>query len=167
MATAARVSLENYLAIDHKPEYELVNGELREKPMGTYEHMFVTKRLLALLAHYEPLSGIGIPELSVRHGDDVLIPDVAFLRPDTAVERGLAVEAPLLCVEILSPSQRPSEMFAKCETYHNWGVPYCWVIDPIQRVAWEYHQGQALRQASEKLDAGELQVSLPDLFPAS
>ena len=30
-------------------------------------------------------------------------------------------------------------MLAKCEEYHAWGVPFCWVVDPVKRTAWEYH----------------------------
>ncbi len=49
--------------------------------------------------------------------------------------------AVLLCCEILSPEDRLGTMLATCEEYHAWGVPYCWVIDPVMRTAWEYHAG--------------------------
>jgi hypothetical protein len=28
------------------------------------------------------------------------------------------------------------------------GVPYCWVADPIRRIAWEYHQNLRVRLLS-------------------
>jgi hypothetical protein len=34
----------------------------------------------------------------------------------------------------------PAEMLAKCQRYHGYGVPFCWVIDPVSCRAWEYHR---------------------------
>ena len=72
----------------------------------------------------------------------------------------------MLCVEILSPSQRPSELFAKCEAYHAWGVPYCWVIDPVKKLAWEYHSDSPVQliPATGSLQAGEIAVGCNELF---
>ena len=85
---------------------------------------------------------------------------------DASYEDGILVSPPLLCVEILSPSQRPSTLFLTCETYHDWDIPFCWVIDPLAKVAWEYHRQQPLRMAPESglLRAGELEISLTELF---
>jgi Uma2 family endonuclease len=49
-----------------------------------------------------------------------------------------ATEPAILCIEILSPEQRLGEMLAKCEQYHAWGVPYCWMIDPGKGSAFRY-----------------------------
>jgi Uma2 family endonuclease len=68
-----------------------------------------------------------------------------FYVPDIAVEE-IAKPIPgrypgpkepvLLCVEVGSPPDRVGKLFGKCEEYHKWGVPYCWVIDPERRKAW-------------------------------
>jgi len=58
-------------------------------------------------------------------------------------------------------------MLAKCERFHAWGVPYCWVIDPEKKAAWVYHKGQEPRKLSsvdEKLDAGPITLLPADLF---
>lgn len=57
-------------------------------------------------------------------------------------------------------------MLAKCEQYHVWGVPFCWVIDPEKRTAWEYHRdGEPLHvERGGVLRAGELFVRLDELF---
>ncbi len=58
-------------------------------------------------------------------------------------------EPVLLCCEILSPEDRLGGILAKCEEYHAWGVPFCWVIDPVKKAAWEYHLGgEPVRVAS-------------------
>ena len=164
MATALRTSLEEYLRSHYEPECELIDGELFPKPMGTPEHGRMQKRLLRILERYEA-KGIGevLPELSVRHEQDVRIPDVAFTTVVQAPGE-IVSHPPLLCVEILSPSQRPSELFSKCEAYHAWGVPYCWVIDPIKKLAWEYHREAPVQLASVSLGAGEISVTLAELF---
>ncbi len=167
MATASRVSVQEYLESDYEPECELVGGALFQKPMGTLEHMDMERWLERLLERYEQ-RGLGrtVRELSIRHGDDIRVPDLVFVRPDARFEGGIMMDPPLLCVEILSPSQRPSVLFAKCETYHAWGVPYCWVVDPIGKLVWEYHQTAPVRLLSEdeSLAAGEIQIGVGELF---
>jgi Uma2 family endonuclease len=167
MATASKITVEEYLTRDFEPSRELISGELREKPIGTREHMRVEKLLTRLLERFEK-RGLGqvLAELSVRRGDDVRIPDLVFYPMSAQFEDDILVDPPLLCVEILSPSQRPSELFAKCEIYHSWEVPYCWVIDPASKSAWEYHRGSPVRLASNDgwLSAGEIGVTPAELF---
>ena len=69
-----------------------------------------------------------------------------------------------LCIEILSPGDSLKRTIAKCEEYHAWGVPFCWVIDPVRRTAWEYHSGGEPQRALGALRAGEMVVSLDELF---
>jgi Uma2 family endonuclease len=167
MATIAGVSLEEYLRTDYEPECELIGGALFAKPMGTLEHMELERWIERLLEQFEQ-RGIGrtVRELSIRKGDDVRIPDLVFVPSGARYERGILMDPPLLCVEILSPSQRLSALFAKCEMYHAWGVPYCWVADPIGKLAWEYHQGAPVRllSAEESLSAGEITIAIRELF---
>jgi Uma2 family endonuclease len=167
MATAAGLSLEEYLRTDYEPECELIGGALFPKPMGTLEHMAMERWLVRLLERYEQAGlGMVMHELSIRKGDDVLIPDLVFVPSGARYERGILMDPPLLCVEILSPSQRLSTLFAKCETYHAWSVPYCWVADPIGKLAWEYHQAAPVRLLSneDSLTAGEIRVAIGELF---
>ncbi|MGH9583298.1 MAG: Uma2 family endonuclease [Bryobacteraceae bacterium] len=165
MATATQVSLAEYLRSNYEPECELVSGELIAKPMGTLEHMDMERRLERLLESFEQ-QGLGhiVRELSCRKGNDVRIPDLVFYAPGAQFENGLLIDPPLLAVEVLSPSQRQSELFAKCEAYHSWGVPYCWVIDPVKKTAWEYHRDRSVQSKKEALEAGEITVSLAELF---
>ncbi len=165
MATATRVSLTEYLGSHYEPECELVGGELLEKPMGTLEHMRLERRLIKLLERFEQRGlGFVVHELSYRNGEEVRIPDLVFCRPGSRFENDILIDAPLLAVEVLSSSQRPSELFAKCEVYHEWGVPSCWVVDPSKKTAWEYHRDQAVSCQSDVLSAGELSVSVAELF---
>ena len=73
----------------------------------------------------------------------------------------------LLCVEILSPRDRLGAALAKCEEYHAWGVPHCWVIDPVKQTAWTYHAQQEPTKVERGgvLRAGQILIELPELFP--
>lgn len=77
MATSVtRIPLEDYFRLDIKPACEYIDGELRQKPMGTRDHMLIELRLVDLLRRFAN-RGEAIDELSVRFADDcVLIPDV-------------------------------------------------------------------------------------------
>lgn len=158
------ISVEDYLTMSLPQECELIAGELRPKPMGTSEHSDIQTELLFQLRTIFGRARTRV-ELSIRHGEDVLIPDVCVLPAGTLRwYRGILDEAPLLCVEVVSPSQRPGEIFSKCETYHAWGVPFCWVVDPVAKRAWNFHKGQ--HAASEVFDSlsGPTGISLNTLF---
>jgi Uma2 family endonuclease len=104
-------SLNEYLRTNYKPEREFVSGALLEKPNGTREHMQMERKLEKLLEPYET-RGIGeaLYEISFRNGNDVRIPDLAFVTTLSRYEHGILMDPPLLCVEILSPSQRLAEI---------------------------------------------------------
>ena len=103
-------------------------------------------------------------EISVRISEGkILIPDVIASR---TIQEPYPTEPVLLCCEILSPEDRLGSTLAKCDEYHAWGVPFCWVIDPVKRSAWEYHASGELIHATGTLQAGEIAVSLTELFSA-
>lgn len=44
-------------------------------------------------------------------------------------------------------------------------VPYCWVIDPERKIAWEYFvHDEEPRKVSETISAGPIQLKLEDVF---
>jgi len=167
MKTAGTIlSLDEYLDRHFEPETELIAGELRPKPLGTDHHSDLCVWLCTLLVRQVGRARTRV-ELSIRVGDDVLIPDVCVLRSrDKQMYRDILAEPPLLCIEVVSPSQRPAEMLAKCGRYHEFGVPFCWVIDPVAKRAWEYHSGAPAVEQITVLSAGELRVTLEELFSA-
>ena len=76
----------------------------------------------------------------IREGK-YLVPDVIAQRRDH-IQDPYPTEPVHLCIEILSPDDRMSEVLAKCEEYHGWGVPTVWIVDPDNERAWEYRAGQ-------------------------
>jgi Uma2 family endonuclease len=161
MSTSALVSVEEYLRRTEKPNCEYEDGILRPKAMPTTLHAWIQSVLILLLSKQGALA---LPELTVH------VTATRFLVPDVAVVRSLQLPYPtdpaLLCIEILSPEDRVGALLAKCEAYHAWGVPFCWVVDPEKQTAWVYPKdGEPARvERSGVLQAGGLSVRLDELF---
>jgi Uma2 family endonuclease len=171
MATSpSLVSVQDYVRdfVDRetKPMCEYVDGVLVPKGMGTPAHARTQARLAALL------QGLGFEVFVELHGRlreaEFRVPDVVLMRPGTTSGDYPGPDnPPYLCIEVLSPDQGSEQMLAKCERFHAWGVPFCWVIDPEKKVAWVYHKGQEprkIRSLDENLDAGEITFLPADLF---
>lgn len=142
-----------------KPYFEYRDGEVTQKSMPTKFHSLVQLALQLLLMR----QGVrAMQELTVR------VSASRFLVPDVCVgedfEGPYPTEPRLLCCEVLSPDDRLGAMLSKCEEYHTWGVPYCWVVDPVKRSAWEYHAGGEPKRVADELVAGDLKVKLVELF---
>jgi Uma2 family endonuclease len=125
MSPTAPISVDEYLKLSIKPYCEYIDGFLRQKAWATTDHARAQFRVCVLLQEpgYE-----AYPEVTVR------ISPTKYLIPDISVSRDLEDPYPttpiLLAIEILSPDDRLGATLAKCEEYHAWGTPYCWVIDP-------------------------------------
>ncbi len=159
MSTATLVSVEEYLRMTDKPEYEFREGTLTQKSMPTKFHGALEFMLVVLL---RKLGLESYPEVTVRLSPTkYLVPDVIAA---AVIQSPYPTEPVLLCCEILSPEDRLGATFAKCEEYHEWGVPYCWVIDPVKRAAWEYPANGEPTRAATELRAGEISVALDELF---
>jgi Uma2 family endonuclease len=161
MSSATSIPVDEYLSSSFKPACEYIDGALRQKPMPTKLHALIEFLLVTLLCRqgFEALA-----EVTVRvSATKFLIPDVIA---NVRIEDPYPTQPVALCVEILSPEDRLSAAFAKCEEYHAWGVPYCWVVDPVKQTAWEYHAhcDPARIEHGGRLHAGKLSASLDELF---
>jgi Uma2 family endonuclease len=126
--------------------YELVDGTLVEKPMGSPESHIAT-RLIGRLEMFLDVHDIGF-----LYAPDALIevmpklvrgPDVSFVswktRPERTVPREpIAKQVPDLAVEILSPSNSRGEMQVKLKEYFLGGVQVVWMIDSQTHTAEVY-----------------------------
>ena len=154
-------SVEECLRLSEKPTCEYRDGVLYPKAMPTKTHSALQFMLVLML---RKLGLDAVHELTVRVSPTMyLVPDVVAA---PFIEDPYPTAPVLLCCEILSPGDRLGTMLAKCEEYHVWGVPYCWVIDPVKRTAWEYHAGAEPVRASGALRAGEYAAGLDELFSA-
>lgn len=170
--STASVTVEEYIARfvegGEKPACEYVDGVLIPKSMGTKKHSQVQANITRLIGDRYEETLNPLPELTTR------LRETQFYVPDIAIEelaKPIHGRYPgpgnpvLLCVEIVSPPDRVGKLFGKCEEYHKWGVPYCWVIDPERKIAWEYFPDDfEPRKRDKTLAAGPIQLGLEDVF---
>jgi Uma2 family endonuclease len=166
------VSVEEYISrfVDggEKPMCEYLDGELIPKSLGAKNHSQVQANIIILLGNRYGEILNPLPELTIR------VRETQFFVPDISVEdlaKPIQDRYPgpndpvLLCVEVMSPPDRVGKLFSKCEEYHKWGVPHCWVIDPEHKIAWEYFPTDIEpRRTEETLTASPIRLALSDVF---
>jgi Uma2 family endonuclease len=157
--------IQRFVEGGEKPACEYLDGILLPKGMGSRDHGRVQRRLLRLLEKFQQFEAI--PELHsrIREGE-FRIPDVVVERIPVS-EDDYPAKPVYLCIEIVSPDQSDDQLLEKCEHYHAWGTPYCWVINPETKKLWEYHKGTERRQLDHDapfIAAGEIQLSVSAIF---
>jgi Uma2 family endonuclease len=146
---------------DDGRRYEIVDGVLLVTPAPRLSHQHVVLELAVLLrAHVPPGLQVVVAPYDVRLAEDtVLQPDVLVASLADLTERNLPA-APLLAVEVLSPSTRRVDMTLKRSRFEEAGVAAYWVVDPDapRLVAWELRDGAYVEVAD---------VSGDEVFAAS
>jgi Uma2 family endonuclease len=90
------------------------------------------------------------------------VPDIAFVRAERAprgeARRHFPRLAPDLVVEVLSPSDRASEVVAKLELYQEAGVSLLWLVDPEKETVTVIAAGRpaAVLKSDDTLDGGDV-----------
>jgi len=126
----------SYADLEHAPEdghrYELLDGVLIVSPAPGRLHQRAVLRLAVALSAGCPanLEVLVAPFDVVLAADTALEPDVLVARRSDLTDRNLPA-APLLAVEVLSPSTRRIDLLVKRSRYEAAGVPSYWVVDPV------------------------------------
>ncbi len=121
--------------------YELVAGELRTMSPTGWEHGGLAAIFTAYLTMHvlhEKLGRVLTGEpgfVLATNPDTVLAPDVAFVRAERleAAEHGFYRGAPDLAVEIISPSDRYTEVEEKVAIWLEYGTRMVVVVNPRRR----------------------------------
>lgn len=151
--------------------YEIHGGELVVVPSPLPLHQLAVLAVVRILDGYAATRGgivLAAPLDIVFDEFDVLQPDVLFFRAERAhlVEPAAVTRhAPDIVVEVLSPSTAAVDRGQKMRTFARYGVPECWIVDPIDRRI-EVHtlEDDAYRQAQAAAGAETVQSALlPDL----
>ena len=134
MGSAIAVPLEEYLTTSYEYDCEWVDGELRERAMPDEHHSAIQGFLLAYFWAMRLELGVRArAELRLRvAARRYRVPDLALLLASSPFG-GVPETPPLLCVEIVSPDDRMSEMQEKIADYVRMGVPSIWIVDPHKR----------------------------------
>ena len=130
MATTTQIPLSEYLETSYRPDREYIDGEIRERNVGKFEHA----RLQALLAawfwsHERDWRIMVMTEQRIQvERYRIRIPDVEVLT--VAPQPDVLTDPPLLVVEILSPDDTYSDTQERARDYSNMSVETVWIIDP-------------------------------------
>ena len=138
-AVPALISIEEYLASSYEPDVEFVDGVLEEKNMGEWDHSFLQIAIGAWFFARREEWGIEVlSEYRTRTSmSRVRLPDICLVRRGETVER-VRVTAPLLCLEILSPEDRPGRVMRRMDEFVAMGAENLWIVDPGDRSAATY-----------------------------
>ena len=110
--------------------YELVDGVLIVSPAPRIPHQLVLAELIALLHGASPPGLFVVPGPGVRMSVDTeLIPDLVVIRQDQLAETRIT-RAPLLAVEIQSPSTALFDLNTKKAVYERFSIESYWVVVP-------------------------------------
>ena len=162
---------------------EIVDGTLYTHPRPAPPHALASSSLQGDLSSAFQFGRGGpggwwiIFEPELHLDEDIVVPDLAGWRrermtelPDTAY----FTLAPDWVCEVLSASTRKLDLHEKRPIYAREGVPYLWLVDPVDRTleAFELHDEQWLLIASAKDDEpvsirpfDAITFSLGDLWP--
>lgn len=116
---------------DDGHRYELIDGVLIVSPAPRMIHQRALRELLYVLqAACPPGLEIFFAPFDVALSDDTAIqPDLLIARREDFTERDLPT-APLLAVEVLSPSTRAYDLLLKKDRLQRARCPHYWVVDP-------------------------------------
>jgi Uma2 family endonuclease len=160
--------------------YELIEGELKEKIVGT-EAIFIASQIAARFnAAFYPAHGFAAVEAMVycfdrpNHGRK---PDVVYVKldrlPNRTIPRGDLKFAPDVVMEVLSPGNSGIEVEDKLDEYLVAGIPLVWIVNPDRRTIRVYRndgtthlfRGQEVIENEPLLPGFRLTIS--EVFPAA
>ncbi|MGH7481140.1 MAG: Uma2 family endonuclease [Longimicrobiales bacterium] len=173
-------TIEEFEALPEEDAYrvELVRGMLVREPRPAAMHAWVQSRVAVRLGGFVEEQRLGylftdVGVIVSRHSSTVRGPDLAFVaaaRLPAGPRSGFLDLAPDLCIEIVSPSNRPAAIEEKVLEYLSAGTSLVWVIDPAKRTVVERRPGSAanVRATAEELSGADVVpgfvLNLAELF---
>lgn len=142
-----KYTYQDYLQMPYEPgyRYEILDGDLVKEPFPGVVHQAVSINLLRILLDYfqtaDPGGKLFHAPLDVTLGNKTVVqPDILYISSDqlNIVEQARINGAPLLAVEIISPSTRERDYFRKLQIYQHAGVRHYWLIDPEEQTFHAY-----------------------------
>jgi Uma2 family endonuclease len=132
--------------------YELIDGQLREKIVGT-EALFiasrVSERLNAAMYSQHGFAAVEAMIYCFDRPNQGRKPDVVYVRLERLPERRIPIGdlrlAPDLVVEVLSPGNTGYEVEEKLHDCLGAGIPLVWIVNPERRTVRIYRNDGTTR----------------------
>ena len=170
-AATRKLEYADWAAIPYEGQrFEIVDGRLVVNPPPSLFHQRWSKRLQRQLeAFFETPGGyaevFNAPVGVILGPHDILEPDIVVVADRSQISR-LAIDgAPLLVVEILSPSSIAHDRRVKFERYRLLGVRHYWILDGDGRrlECFRLEDGEYRLAASAEADAALTHPDFPGL----
>jgi len=138
MATGlkTRLDYDDYCAIPNDGKrYELLDGQVHVTPAPSPLHQRLVGRLFRPLSEYfrAPAEVFVAPIDVILTPHDVVQPDLVVVANPAQVSSRAIEGAPLLVIEVLSPTTTTYDRTTKAQRYAALGIPHYWIVDPEAR----------------------------------
>lgn len=144
-------SPEELLRLPDWPRFELINGELIERPLLGARASLTAGRLILLIGQFVDAYKLGLIfggkcgyQIFKDDPTGVRFPDVSFIGgsrlPSNQVPSGHMRIAPDLAVHVVSPGDIAEHMEARLSDYLSAGIRLIWLIYPETRSVWVVRQ---------------------------
>ncbi len=165
MATSTLVPIAEYLQTTYHPDREYIDGELRVRNVGKWEHARLQYLVALWFGKHESVWHVmGSVEQRMQVAPNrIRIPDIVILRPQEPPE--MLIEPPLLVIEILSPADTYSGLQERASDYLRMGVETIWIIDPGTRTARMCVGTSWLETEHLEVPGTPIYLDLSDVFP--
>jgi Uma2 family endonuclease len=162
MSSATGISVEQYLSTSYRPDCDYVDGEMRERNVGEYEHSNPQTGLAVWLRARQREWNIRVlVEQRIRVAPRrYRIPDICVLDRDQPIEPVFTLP-PLICIEILSKDDSLRDMQERVTDYLTLGVPSVWILDPLSHRVYTCAQGEFREPVGGVLEATGTVIRIP------
>ncbi len=142
-AVSRIVSVEEYLNTSYRPDRELIDGRLEEKPMPTRLHGFVRALISQwFLNHTDEWGTLALSEVRTRvRPSDFRLPDVAVVRIGTKLLDEPMDQPPLIAIEVMSKRDTFAALRDRASDLARMGVDHVWLVDPKKHEAYVFTGG--------------------------
>ena len=164
--TSVETPLDVYLRSSYSPDCEWIDGELRGRNLGQFDHANLQGELYASLRsrvdrNYRVLLEQRLKVSPTRYR----VPDLLVI--ERAYREQVVAIAPALIVEVLSPDDAVSEYAERIDDYLALGAGAIWIFDPMRRKAWSVSSTATWVPAVDVLRSNVVEVSVEEVFARS
>ena len=167
MKTAALIPVEEYLRTVYRPDRDYVDGEVMQRNLGERDHSTLQRELIVYFHVRKREWNVFVyPEQRIQ------VAARRFRIPDLCVYVGappreqIFTTPPFICIEVLSPEDRMARVQDRIDDYLKFGVPYVFVINPVNRRVWAYTQAGSteVKDGILRTENPSLTVPLAEIF---
>jgi Uma2 family endonuclease len=160
---------ELYLRTVFHPDCDFVDGRIEERNVGEFEHSRIQGMLTRIFGNHErEWQVFSNPECRLQVATRrYRVPDVMILRRGRKYERAIR-EAPLLCIEVLSPEDTWARIRERLDDYLAMGVQHIWCFEPEAREVRRYTAEGFVKATEPELTVPgtAIRVSIAEVFSA-